>query len=55
MELRKMPVYFVSKVHGPSKNNYLEMENVLYAVLMSLGSFDIISSHTTLLYPHLNH
>lgn len=29
------PIYFVSKVLGPSKRNYLEMEKVLYALLMA--------------------
>jgi hypothetical protein len=33
---RQMLVYFVSKVLSPSKRNYIEMEKVLYAVLMAL-------------------
>jgi hypothetical protein len=32
---RKMHVYFVSEVLGPSKRNYIEMEKVLYVVLMA--------------------
>lgn len=32
---KQLPVYFVSEVLGPSKRNYLEMEKVLYAVLIA--------------------
>jgi hypothetical protein len=32
---RQMHVYFVSEVLDPSKRNYIEMEKVLYAVLMA--------------------
>jgi hypothetical protein len=32
---KQAPVYFVSKVLSPSKKNYTELENVLYAVLMA--------------------
>jgi hypothetical protein len=31
---RKMDVFIVSKVLGPSKRNYTEMEKVMYVVLM---------------------
>jgi hypothetical protein len=30
-----MPVYFVSKVLGPSKKNYSKIEKVLYAALIA--------------------
>jgi hypothetical protein len=30
-----MHVYFLSEVLSPSKRNYIEMEKVLYAVLMA--------------------
>jgi hypothetical protein len=32
---KQMLVYFVSKVLGPFKRNYTEMEKVMYAVLMA--------------------
>jgi hypothetical protein len=32
---KQAPVYFVSEVLSPSKKNYTELENVLYAVLMA--------------------
>ena len=32
---RQMLVYFVSEVSVPSKRNYIEMEKVMYAVLMA--------------------
>jgi hypothetical protein len=32
---RKMRVYFMSRVLGPSKRNYAKMEKVLYTVLMA--------------------
>jgi hypothetical protein len=31
------PVYFVSEVLIPSKKNYIELEKVLYVVLMAFG------------------
>jgi hypothetical protein len=31
----KIPVYFVSEVLSPSKRNYIEIEEVLYAALMA--------------------
>jgi hypothetical protein len=33
--IRQMHVYFLSEVLSPSKRNYIEMEKVLYAVLMA--------------------
>jgi hypothetical protein len=32
---KQVPMYFVSKVLSPSKKNYIELEKVLYAVLMT--------------------
>jgi hypothetical protein len=32
---KQAPVYFVSEVLSPSKRNYIELEKVLYAVLMA--------------------
>jgi hypothetical protein len=32
---KQAPIYFVSEVLSPSKRNYTELENVLYAVLMA--------------------
>jgi hypothetical protein len=32
---KQVPVYFVSEVLSPSKRNYIELEKVLYAVLMA--------------------
>jgi hypothetical protein len=32
---KQVLVYFVSKVLSPSKRNYIELENVLYVVLMA--------------------
>jgi hypothetical protein len=32
---RQIHVYFVSKVWNPSKRNYIEMDKVMYAVLMA--------------------
>jgi hypothetical protein len=32
---RQMPIYFIFEVLSPSKRNYIEMEKVLYAVLMA--------------------
>jgi hypothetical protein len=32
---KQVPVYFVPKVLSPSKRNYIELEKVLYAVLMA--------------------
>jgi hypothetical protein len=32
---KRVPVYFVSEVLGPSKRNYTEIEKVVYAVLMA--------------------
>jgi hypothetical protein len=32
---KQAPVYFISEVLCPSKKNYLELEKVLYAVLMA--------------------
>jgi hypothetical protein len=32
---KQVPIYFVSKVLSPSKRNYIELEKVLYAVLMA--------------------
>jgi hypothetical protein len=32
---KQMHVYFVSEVLSPSKRNYIEIEKVLYAVLMA--------------------
>jgi hypothetical protein len=32
---KQVPVYFVSEVLSPSKKNYIELEKVLYAVLMA--------------------
>jgi ribonuclease HI len=32
---RQVPVYFVFEVLGPSNKNYIELENVLYVVLMA--------------------
>jgi hypothetical protein len=32
---RQMHVYFVSEILSPSKRNYIEMEKVLYAILMA--------------------
>jgi ribonuclease HI len=32
---KQVPVYFVSEVLSPSKRNYIEVEKVLYAVLMA--------------------
>jgi hypothetical protein len=32
---KQVPVYFVSKVLSPSKRNYIELEKVLYVVLMA--------------------
>jgi hypothetical protein len=31
---KQVPIYFVSEVLSPSKRNYIELEKVLYAVLM---------------------
>jgi hypothetical protein len=33
--MKKVPVYFVSEVLSPSKRNYIELEKVLYVVLMT--------------------
>jgi hypothetical protein len=32
---KQVPVYFVSEVLSPSKRNYIELEKVLYVVLMA--------------------
>jgi heptaprenylglyceryl phosphate synthase len=32
---KQAPVYFVSEVLNPSKKNYIELEKVLYAVLIA--------------------
>jgi hypothetical protein len=32
---KQVPVYFVSEVLSPSKKNYIELEKVLYVVLMA--------------------
>jgi hypothetical protein len=32
---KQVPIYFVSEVLSPSKRNYIELEKVLYAVLMA--------------------
>jgi hypothetical protein len=32
---KQAPVYFVSEVLSPSKKNYIELEKILYAVLMA--------------------
>jgi hypothetical protein len=32
---KQVPVYFVSEVLSPSKRNYIELEKILYAVLMA--------------------
>jgi hypothetical protein len=32
---KQVPVYFVSKVLSPSKRNYIELEKILYVVLMA--------------------
>jgi hypothetical protein len=32
---KQAPVYFISEVLSPSKRNYIELEKVLYAVLMA--------------------
>jgi hypothetical protein len=44
---KQAPVYIISEVLSLSKKNYTELEKVLYAVLMALGSFGIIFKHTT--------
>jgi hypothetical protein len=43
---RQMLVYFVSEVLSPSKKNYIEMEKVLYVVIMALRKLQhYIQSH----------
>jgi hypothetical protein len=32
---KQVPIYFISEVLSPSKRNYIELENVLYVVLMA--------------------
>jgi hypothetical protein len=32
---KQAPIYFVSEVLNPSKKNYIELEKVLYVVLMA--------------------
>jgi hypothetical protein len=36
---RQVPVYFVSEVLSPSKNNYTKLEMVIYAILMASRNF----------------
>jgi hypothetical protein len=43
---KQAPVYFISEVLSLSKKNYIELEKVLYAVLMASGSFGIIFKQT---------
>jgi hypothetical protein len=32
---KQVPIYFISEVQSPSKRNYIELEKVMYAVLMA--------------------
>ena len=41
---RQMLVYFVSEVLSPSKKNYIEMEKVLYVVIMALRKLQLIKT-----------
>jgi hypothetical protein len=41
------PVYFISEVLSESKVHYPTIQKLLYGILITLGSFAIISMHTT--------